>query len=156
MAWACVTAAWGLGFTGVLVGWAMSGSYTDALVRLFTRVFGAGEGRGLRQLLALCAAAGVVGPLMLALVGIVGGGLLAAMEGWPVRAGVFYVLADATGQPNPLVTQTPSTPAGIGLSVVVSLWALAISSFALGLAASLPLPSSPLRRCKLRGTVQAL
>ena len=63
---------------------------------------------------------------------------------------------DATGQPNPLVTQTPSTPAGIGLSVVVSLWALAISSFALGLAASLPLPSSPLRRCKRRGTVQAL
>ena len=66
-------------------------------------------------------------------------------EGWTFGDGLFYVLADITSLPNPLVNNSPVTTGAIAVSVFVSLIAMALSSFVLGLAASLPLPALTLR-----------
>jgi len=78
----------------------------------------------------------VIVPLLVLLTSFLLGSLvLAQFEGWDIWDGLWFVAGNITGQPNPLVSNMPTTMGGKLMVVCSGLLALILSSTVIGLVA---------------------
>jgi hypothetical protein len=74
----------------------------------------------------------VVCPLLVIVTSFALGANLAGVEGWSVMDGFYYVLGTMTGQPNPFVSNSPSTTFGKSIDIVYSIYAFVLSAVITG------------------------
>lgn len=90
-----------------------------------------------RGFIALAVIVTLVVPLVLYLSGVIFGGLLAAFEGWDFVDGFYYVTSNMLGLPGSLTTVSPTMTSTKIFDLIVSLWALLLSSSVLGVTGSM-------------------
>jgi len=147
---------WALGATGLVSAWSSDTKLLEVYARNLDKMGGAvGADRPFRKLFLVWLQLIIVTPTFLFVIIIMLGCILAALEQWDYSDGVFYLLADISGQPNPLVGVTPGGDAKIFFSEVVSLWLFVFGSAAIGSATLLTLPSATevVRKCVPRRRV---
>eukprot|EP00928_Gymnodinium_smaydae_P045066 TRINITY_DN30085_c0_g1_i2.p1 TRINITY_DN30085_c0_g1~~TRINITY_DN30085_c0_g1_i2.p1 ORF type:complete len:266 (+),score=23.83 TRINITY_DN30085_c0_g1_i2:58-855(+) len=84
----------------------------------------------------------IICPLAVSFIAAILGGVLAGCEGWPYDVGFWYVSGSMSGQPVPFVPQTPQTPFGRTMDIVIGYYTVIMSTLIIGLVAMLTNVSS--------------
>jgi len=76
-------------------------------------------------------------PSMVIAVAVIFGSLMAAVEDWDVYVGIEYVLSNVLGLQDPLTQVTPQKPAGMVIDIVMSIWAMLLTTTITGISAGM-------------------
>jgi len=65
-------------------------------------------------------------------ISLIFGALLAEIENWALEDGFFYIMSQITAMPNPLTNAFPTSNAGIGFLLVITMWAFSFMCVTVG------------------------
>ena len=92
-------------------------------------------GHTLALVASLCFFAMVVVPALILLICSVFGFIIARCEGWAFAIGFMYFAGNVTGLGEPLTNNSPKSPVGTVVDIVVSCWCLIFAGAAIGVTA---------------------